>query len=278
VTADQAREEKNMASIPNAAYIHQGPGKVFIDVAVPATINDRLVIDINGNPLPAASFTAWVLETVYNIGDQRLDGNSNVQQVVNRTGDFKSGATAPTWATVYSALTTDDVLTWMCIGAPTGGTYMGASEGAKTLTAGPKVEEITADEEFPPIDARPTAEAFEVDAVFKETDFTKLALAFTSGTLATGTDANLPATAQNYEELAFGGLGTITTHSIAVISSRYDVTGKFVVTELYKAYQSEVVKLPFQRGKETTYAVKFKGLSIPSRAAGDKVGKIYRQV
>jgi hypothetical protein len=53
--------------------------------------------------------------------------------------------------------------------------------------------------------------------------------------------------------------------------------GKFVVSQLYSAYQAEAVQLPFQRGKETTYKVKFEGLADPSRAAGDQVGKLYRQ-
>ena len=33
----------------------------------------------------------------------------------------------------------------------------------------------------------------------------------------------------------------------------------------------------FQRGKETTYKVKFEGLADGARAPGDQVGKLYRQ-
>lgn len=267
-----------MASIPNPQYVQQGPGKVFIDVAVPLTIDDLLVIDANGDPLPAASFTSWASSTAYNIGDQRKDSNGTVQQVTDRTDDFKSGTEAPTWATVFSALTVDNHVTWTCLGAPTGGSYMGATEGAKTLTAGPKVEEINADESYAPIDARPTAEAFEIDATFMESDFNRLQVSFTSGTLTTGTNSNLPSGAQNFEKLTFGNIGSLPKHSIAVISPRIGETKKYVVSMLYNAYQSEVTKLPFQRAKETTYAVKFKGLAISARTAGDQVGQIYRQV
>jgi len=266
-----------MSSIVDAAYIHQGPGKVFIDVAVPLS-GSRLIIDSNGDPLPAANFTAWAATTAYNIGDQRLDSNGNVQQIVDRTGDYKSGAEAPAWSTNYGALTVDNHVTWKCVGAPTGGTFMGASEGAKTLTLGPKIEELTADEELGPIDARGTAEAHEIDAVLKESDFAKLKLAFTTAVFATGTDPNLPAGAQNYEELSFGGVSNIPNHSIAVISPSRTATGKFVIAQLYKAYQSQAIKLAIQHGKETTYSVKFKGLTISDRPVGDKVGKIYRQV
>jgi hypothetical protein len=56
------------------------------------------------------------------------------------------------------------------------------------------------------------------------------------------------------------------------------VTGKFVVSHLYQAYQAEAIKLPFQRGKETTYGVKFKGVADSTRPTGDQVGMVWRQV
>jgi hypothetical protein len=65
---------------------------------------------------------------------------------------------------------------------------------------------------------------------------------------------------------------------VAVISPRRDVTGKFVISHLYQAYQAEAIKLPFQRGKETTYGVKFKGVADTTRLAGDQVGMVWRQV
>ena len=63
-----------------------------------------------------------------------------------------------------------------------------------------------------------------------------------------------------------------------MISPRRAVTGKFVVSHLYQAYQAEAIKLPFQRGKETTYAVKFKAIADSGRPAGDQVGMVWRQV
>ena len=68
-----------------------------------------------------------------------------------------------------------------------------------------------------------------------------------------------------------------TDSRIAVISARRDASSKFVVSQLYSAYQAEAIQLPFQRGKETTYKLKFEGLADPARAAGDQVGKLYRQ-
>jgi hypothetical protein len=51
-----------------------------------------------------------------------------------------------------------------------------------------------------------------------------------------------------------------------------------VVSQLYRAYQKTAVKLPIQRGKEATYKVDFQAIADLNRPAGDRGGKIYRQV
>ena len=63
-----------------------------------------------------------------------------------------------------------------------------------------------------------------------------------------------------------------------MISQRFNAPGLFIVSQLYKAYQSEAIKLGITRTKEMTYAVKFKGLAVTDRSPGDQAGKIYRQV
>ena len=68
------------------------------------------------------------------------------------------------------------------------------------------------------------------------------------------------------------------SHKGLVISARRDSAGKFVVAQLYQAYQAQAVQLPFQRAKETTYKIKFEGLADPTRSVGDQVGKIYRPI
>jgi hypothetical protein len=164
-------------------------------------------------------------------------------------------------------------------GAPTAGTpiFAGATTGAMTVVLTPKFEEISADQVAGPIDVVMTAEAAAVEVTLMQSDLANLQNFVAHGTYATGTDTNLPAGSQTYEEIAFGGIITIPKTSVAVISPRRDSTAKFVVSQLYQAYQAEAVQLPFQRGKETTYKVKFSGLADPTRAAGDQVGKLYRQ-
>jgi hypothetical protein len=199
--------------MPNvdATKIHQGPGKLWLNVSVPSAGN-RLVIDATGAP------TA---------------------------------------------------------GSPV---FAGATEGAATLALAPKVEEITADQVSGPIDVVMTGEAASFEVTLKESDLAKLQYYIAHGTYATGTDASLPAGSQDFEEISFGGTLAIPKTSVAVISPRRDTASKYVVSQLYQAYQAEAIQLPFQRGKETTYKVKFAGLADPARAVGDQVGKIFRQV
>ena len=110
-----------------------------------------------------------------------------------------------------------------------------------------------------------------------ESDLAKLKSYIANGSFTTGTDSALPAGSQSYEEVSFGGLIAIPKTSVAVISARRDASGKFVVAQLYQAYQAEAVQVPFQRTKVTTDKVKFAGLADPTRTVGDQVGKIYRQ-
>jgi hypothetical protein len=190
--------------------IHQGPGKLWLNVSVPAS-GSRLLIDAAGDP------TA---------------------------------------------------------GSPI---FAGATEGAATVLLSPKLETISADQVAAPIDVVMTAEGASIEVTLKESDLAKLKNFIVNGAFTTGTDTGLPAGAQEYEEISFGGALAIPKSSVAVISPRRDAASKFVVSQLYQAYQAEAVQLPFQRGKETTYKVKFEALADASRTAGDQVGKIYRQ-
>ena len=167
-------------------------------------------------------------------------------------------------------------------GEPTEGTpvFVGATEGAATLALAPKLDKIEADQVSAAIDVVMTGEVESLEVTMKESDLAKLKYFIQHGSFSTGTDTGLPAGAQAFEEIKFGGILAIPKTSVAVISPRRDVAGspgKFVVSQLYSAYQVEAVQLPFSRGKETTYKVKFEGLAVVTRASGDQVGKIYRQ-
>jgi len=264
-----------MANV-DATKIHQGPGKFWLGVTVPAA-GERLIIDAVGDPQPPATLGAWVLNHAYTVGEQIKDSNGNLQEV---TVAGTSGGTEPTWKTNYAGLTTDGAtLVWKCLGRA-GGILVGATEGATTVALAPKLDKIEADQVPAALDAVMTGEVESIEVTLKESDLAKIRAVLPHGTYAIGTDANLPDGARDYEELAFGGILAVPKTSVAAISPRRDVAGppgKFVVSQLYSAFQAEAIQLPFQRGKETTYKVKFEGLAVVTRAVGTQVGAIYRQ-
>jgi hypothetical protein len=261
-----------------AKRIHQAPGKVWLFPDVPIT-GKRLIIDINGNPtVPSAGYSAWVTATAYLRGAKYKDGATPPNTLVCLVGGT-SGANIPTTPANIGDMVIDGTpptaAIWVNCGA-WGALFGGATEGAMTPTYSPKNEEIGADQVPGPIDVVQTAEADEIDVVMKETNFAYLNSLITHGVLALGTDANLPSGSQAYAELAFGGIQTVPSQSVAVISPRRDVSGKFVVSQLWQAYVADAFKMALARSKTTEYTVKFKAIFDPSRT--DMAGKLYKQL
>lgn len=65
----------------------------------------------------ALNAASWVASTATAIGTTILDSNSNLQRCTANTSDTKTGASAPTWATGTGTATTDNHVTWTCLGA-----------------------------------------------------------------------------------------------------------------------------------------------------------------
>jgi len=222
----------------------------------------------SGNLLVVASPAAMGSAMAYNVyvgtatGGEKLQNVSPVPLGQNwvqlSTGLSDSGCTPPTINTA-------------------GPIFAGAVSGATTIIWTPKIETLSADQVTGPIDARLTAEEQSIEAEIMETDYARLRAYMTNALFASGSDPALPAGAQNYEELSFGGLMQVPKLSVAIVSPRVDAPGKFVVSQLYRAYQAQALTMPFSREKPTTLKVKFNGLADPSRPPGDQVGKIYRQ-
>ena len=253
--------------------IHQGPGRLWLYVPEPAH-GSRLVIGPDGSPVQPSGLAAWSATTAYTSGQMIKDSGDNTELCL---AAGTSGSTAPAWLNAPGAPIADGTAAWLFVGAY-GAYCAGATEGAITSTWTPKYEEIGADQVSSPIDVVMTADAYDIDVTIKQSNLANLTNFFPAGAFSAGTDSNQPSGAQSYEQITFGGIVPVPKIGVAVISPRRDVTGKFVVSHLYEAYQAEAIKLPFQRGKETTYAVKFKAIADPSRPPGDQVGMIWRQV
>jgi hypothetical protein len=166
-------------------------------------------------------------------------------------------------------------------GNPVGGSPvpMGASDGAATFHMEAKIEEVAIDQETAPVDAVMTTESAYIEVTLKESALAKVAASLAHATYGSGTDAGLPAGAQNYEEITVGGLITVPQAAIALISPRrgFASPGKFMVACLYNAYAKNAFQIGFTRSKEATYKVHFEGLAVLNRNLGDRVAQFYRQ-
>jgi len=257
---------------PTPTLIHQGPGWLYLNVCAPAS-GYRHIVAADGTPTQPG----WTASQVVIAGQMIVDSNGNLQEC---TTSGTTGSNAPgTWGNTVGAVTLDGTtVVWTCASLGPAYLFAGALEGVTDLDIGAKVEETSADQETLPIDVVMTGEVDSIAVTLKESDCGKLRLLIPHGTYASGTDSALPAGAQAYEEISFGGLKPVPKYGVLLISKRKDQVTKFVISQIYRAYQKETVKLPFQRGKETTYKVTFQAIADENRPAGDRGGKIYRQV
>lgn len=256
---------------PAPTLIHQGPGWLYLNVAAPAT-GKRHIIGADGTPTQPT----WATATPYTAGQMVVDGSGNIQEC---TTAGTSGSPTPTWGTVVGATVTDGTVVWTCVALAPSYKFAGALEGVTEINLAPKLEAVQADQETLPVDVVMTGETESIAVTLKESDAAKLQLIVPHASYASGTDANLPSGSQTYEELAFGGLPPtgIAKFGVLLISKRKDQSSKFIVTQLYRAYQKDAVKLPIQRGKETTYKIEFDCVADENRPVGDRGGKLYRQ-
>ncbi|HUY12399.1 MAG TPA: hypothetical protein VMX16_02060 [Terriglobia bacterium] len=301
--------------------IHQGPGNLWVGVAIPMT-GSRLLIDPYGNPTqnalgapPAPTLTqapggtqpaqtCYVKITYVNpVGETIPSSESSLAIAVDNLLVVASplpSASATGW-NIYAASSSGaeklqngspipigqnwiEAVTGLSISgnAPpaantAGPLFAGAVAGAATVLWTPKVNTITADQVTAPIDARLVSEEETIEAEIMETDYARFKAYISSGLFSTGADPGLPLGFQSYEEISFGGLMMIPQMSVAVVSPRQEAPGKFVVSQLYNAYQAQALSMPFSREKPTTVKIKFNGLADPMRPVGDQVGKVYRQ-
>lgn len=78
----------------------------------------------------------WQSSTAYNLGDQILDSNGNVETCSSVTGDRLTGSTEPTWPTSEATVTTDHHVHWTNTGAGPEGIPVTARGALNALKAG----------------------------------------------------------------------------------------------------------------------------------------------
>src|SRR5205814_7804301 len=112
--------------------IHQGPAYVWYNVACPKN-PARLLVDASGNPATPAD--AWAGATGYNVGDELVATNGNVERAITAG---TSGASQQTWPAVLGAQTADGTVTWVNRGARLS---LGSTDGALKFEENARLEE-----------------------------------------------------------------------------------------------------------------------------------------
>lgn len=81
----------------------------------------------------------WAANNVQTVGQLIQDGNGNTVRIATITGDFKTGGSAPAWATSLGGVTTDNHVTWVCVAVK----FAAPAAPALTDTAGGSIPATT---------------------------------------------------------------------------------------------------------------------------------------
>jgi hypothetical protein len=216
----------------------------------------------------------WKVSSATVLDQQLRDSNNNIQQCVLAG---TTGASAPTWSTVYGGITQDGTTEWQNYG-PT--LASGAAEGAIEFQAQAKLLAVDADQFTAPIGQRLVGEEAKLSGTLRELQMTMISRALPNTAFTSGSDASFPSGSQNYEEVTFGGLVLVPMPCLVLASPRPNYVNpyRYVAGCLYKAAAGSNGSLPFSLKKITDYKVDFIGNAITWRPAGDQIGQIYRQI
>jgi hypothetical protein len=148
--------------------------------------------------------------------------------------------------------------------------HLGMTEGGTEFSVKPTVQDFFADEFPNPIISTVTAEeALISGSLLQVTDMAVQAIMNPTGTRS---DVG------GSEGLTFGGAGVLAYTSVAVVFPVEGSTTLFSVFHLYKAYNDQGIAAQISSKKLGASPFAFKGQAITTRATGDQVGRLYRQV
>lgn len=148
--------------------------------------------------------------------------------------------------------------------------HLGLTEAGSTASIKASIEAFEADELTTPWKQQLTGEEASIKGNFLQIeDWNLLGLITPGGTKTTGS---------GYESLTFGGLTTVTTKPVALIGTSSQNTAKFVVFQLYQAFNTAGIEFQLSRKDFTKVPYEFKAISDATRAQGDQAGAFWRQV
>lgn len=186
------------------------------------------------------------------------------QKIQIGQGDIWVGGTAPAAGSDPLDPTSSTVNTMTTgFNAPaSGGTYVGATNGAATLTYRPTYYNVVTEQAFADVVTIPTAEETTLAFNALEMTYQNIQTALSqSTTLAGGAAGNV-----NF----VGSKPGVTTAVVVLCSRKRTGTGYFLLT-IYQGYSSEGVAINFERRAESRLPVTIRALADLSRPEGDQL-------
>src|SRR5690348_16931215 len=207
------------------------------------------------------------------VTDQQIrDTNNNIQVCVT---PGTTAASAPTWSTVIGGNTVDGTAIWVCYG-PT--LASGAVTGDLVFDVATKMLEIDADQYTSPLDKRVTQETAKITGTLRQLELQHAALSIPNAVYSSGTDTNFPAGAQAYEEIGFGGVLSVLSPSVCIVSPRpgYSNPFHYVMGWLNRSTPAQGGSWPFSLRKVSDYKVDWEGMAVTWLPAGYQIGRLLR--
>lgn len=150
--------------------------------------------------------------------------------------------------------------------------HLGRTEEGAELRYAPTLQYRSSDEFDSPFDSLiEVVEGVIAATIMPTLDMNIMDVIMVGGTKAVGT---------GYEEIAFGGKTTVTKTSVAAIFRMPEDPTKVGVFHLYSAINDQALAMRIRKGGNTigSTPIAFRGFSLSDRAAGDQVGKLWKQV
>lgn len=194
---------------------------------------------------------------------------TDVNRIHIGQGDVWVGGTAPAAGVDPLDPTTSTVNSFTTgFAAPTsGGTAVGFTNGAATLTYRPTYYMVETEQAFAEVVTVPTAEEATIALNMQELGYQNLATAIQQGT----TEVNVGPPANN--AIFVGGKPTVDPQVVVLLSRKRSGTGYFVTT-MYQGYSSEGIALNWERRAESRIPVTLRALSAVDRPEGDQLFQI----
>lgn len=148
--------------------------------------------------------------------------------------------------------------------------HLGMTEGGEEWSVKPTKTDFFADEFTNPITSRVTAEEIVITGSLLQ--ISDMAVQAIMNPTATRSDVG------GTEGLTFGGLGSITYRSFAVIWPVEGSTTLYQVFHIYKGYNDQGIAAQVTTKKLGASPFAIRGYAITTRTAGDYAARFFRQV